>query len=190
MRQSRPAPAEWDGTDRALRDLPFGAPLQRRGRLLAGYRDASFLARPDTHRTKVWHVAVISRRLAVGGGATGVGAACDPVRIMLGGLGYVAAAAVEALGPLPAARLPAAVAGRGRPGRSYGGGRVTAKDRRRPAAVAIMLSLLYLAGVVCVVAGTAAEHGMDGPRVTVVVGSLLLIGAGVYTFAAFPGRKR
>lgn len=79
----RPAGVEWD--DDVLATAEHGAPLLSRGRLLAGYRDASFLACPDTATAKRWHVVVVSHTVAIGGGAMGEAAACDPTRIMLGG---------------------------------------------------------------------------------------------------------
>lgn len=80
----RPAGIEWDDDD--VPDAEHGAPLLWDGRLLAGYRDARFLNCPDARTIKRWHVAVVSHRYAVAGGSTEVTAACDPRRIMLGGL--------------------------------------------------------------------------------------------------------
>jgi hypothetical protein len=54
------------------------------GRLLAGCRDAAFLSSPDVHSIKGQYVVVASRQIAIGGGATGLAAACDPRRIMIG----------------------------------------------------------------------------------------------------------
>ena len=47
----RPAGVEWD--DDVLATAEHGAPLLSRGRLLAGYRDASFLACPDTATARI-----------------------------------------------------------------------------------------------------------------------------------------
>jgi hypothetical protein len=80
----RPAGVEWDCDD--VPDAEHGAPLLWDGRLLAGYRDARFLSCPDARTVKQWHVAVVSHRYAVAGGSMEVTAACDPRRIMLGGL--------------------------------------------------------------------------------------------------------
>jgi hypothetical protein len=79
----RPDPAEWSGDEF---DLPFphGTPLLFDGRLQAGWRDASFLNSPDVHSIKARHVVVASRQIAIGGGARGLAAACDPRRIMIG----------------------------------------------------------------------------------------------------------
>lgn len=79
----RPDPAEWSGDES---DLPFehGTPLLIDGRLQAGWRDATFLDRPDVHSIKARHVVVASHRIGPGTGATGLAAACDPRRIMIG----------------------------------------------------------------------------------------------------------
>jgi hypothetical protein len=79
----RPDPAEWSGDEF---DLPFphGTPLLFDGRLQAGWRDATFLSSPDVHSIKARHVVVASHQIAIGGGATGLAAACDPRRIMIG----------------------------------------------------------------------------------------------------------
>lgn len=78
----RPDPAEWSGDEY---DLPFlhGTPLLFQGRLQAGWRDASFVNCPDVHSIKARHVVVASRQIALGSGATGLAAACDPRRIMI-----------------------------------------------------------------------------------------------------------
>ncbi|MFG2162791.1 hypothetical protein [Streptomyces olivaceus] len=60
-----------------------GAPVVRRGELAAATRDASYLSSPNTRADVQMHAAVVTRRYAVGGGLTGIGAACDPVRILL-----------------------------------------------------------------------------------------------------------
>jgi hypothetical protein len=80
---TRPAPAEWSGGEF---DLPFphGTPLLFGGRLQAGWRDASFLSSPNVRTIKARHVVVASRQIAIGAGATGIAAACDPRRIMIG----------------------------------------------------------------------------------------------------------
>lgn len=78
----RPPPAEWDGDSYNLTAHPHGTPLTINGKLQAATRDATFLARPDTHTTKVRHIVVASHHLAIAGGTTGPAAACDPTRIM------------------------------------------------------------------------------------------------------------
>ncbi|TGN72258.1 hypothetical protein E5083_30460 [Streptomyces bauhiniae] len=60
-----------------------GAPVVRRGELAAATRDASYLSSPNTRADVQLHAAVVTRRYAVGSGLTGIGAACDPVRILL-----------------------------------------------------------------------------------------------------------
>lgn len=83
----RPAAVEWTG-DR-YDDIPgaeHGAPLLWDGHLIAGYRDARYLSKPDATTVKQWHIAVVSHEYAVAGGTTEVTAACDPRRIMLGGM--------------------------------------------------------------------------------------------------------
>ncbi|MEU4231124.1 hypothetical protein AB0F17_43105 [Nonomuraea sp. NPDC026600] len=84
---TRPASIEWTG-DRydILPDSEHGAPLLLGGRLVAGYRDARYLNHRDAHTVKQWHVAVVSHEYAVAGGIAEISAACDPRRIMLGGL--------------------------------------------------------------------------------------------------------
>jgi hypothetical protein len=79
----RPDPAEWSGDEDDL-PLPHGAPLLFDGRLQAGWRDATFPRSPDIHSIKARHVVVASRQIAIGGGDTGLAAARDPRRIMIG----------------------------------------------------------------------------------------------------------
>lgn len=76
----RPAPQD-SGT--AWSDTVHGAPTVWRGELAAGHRDASFLSRPDVHSDKALHAMVFTHRYAVGGGMDGLGAACNPVHILL-----------------------------------------------------------------------------------------------------------
>ncbi|WP_433357657.1 hypothetical protein ACQP25_44695 (plasmid) [Microtetraspora malaysiensis] len=68
-----------------LTTADHGAPLLREGRLLAGYRDATFVDCPNVSTVKQWHIVVVSHRVAIGGGTVAEAAACDPRRIMLGG---------------------------------------------------------------------------------------------------------
>ncbi|MFF0754359.1 hypothetical protein [Streptomyces sp. NPDC004267] len=79
--ERRPAPVNNDVES----PVPHGSPALWGGELAALYRDASFLARPDTRTAKQAHVAVFSTELTTrGGGSLGVlAAACDPSRIML-----------------------------------------------------------------------------------------------------------
>lgn len=60
-----------------------GAPVVWGGELAAGHRDASFLSRPDIHSDKALHAMVFTHRYAVGSGVDGLGAACNPVHILL-----------------------------------------------------------------------------------------------------------
>lgn len=60
-----------------------GAPVVWNGELAAGHRDASFLSRPDVSSDKALHAMVFTHRYAVGAGMDGLGAACNPVHILL-----------------------------------------------------------------------------------------------------------
>lgn len=60
-----------------------GAPVARHGELAAATRDASYLRSPNTRADTHLHVAVFTRQYAVGSGMAGIGAACDPTRILL-----------------------------------------------------------------------------------------------------------
>lgn len=66
-------------------DTVHGAPLARRGELAAATRDATFLSSPSLRiGGGQVHVAVHTHRYAVtSGGMRGLGAACDPVHILL-----------------------------------------------------------------------------------------------------------
>lgn len=66
---SRPEPAEWSGDEYDVR-FPDGTPLLIYGRLQAGIRDISSVARPDTSRPKARHVVIASAGL--------LAAACNP----------------------------------------------------------------------------------------------------------------
>ncbi|WP_433860189.1 hypothetical protein [Streptomyces kronopolitis] len=79
--QRRPAPVD-NGAKSAV---PHGSPALWGGELAALYRDASFLRSPNTRTDKQAHVAVFSTGLTTRGGGSlgGLGAACDPGRIML-----------------------------------------------------------------------------------------------------------
>lgn len=62
--------------------VPHGTPLLADGLMVAAWRDASFLSRPDVRTIKACHVVVASHRYAVGGGMAVAAAACSPTQIM------------------------------------------------------------------------------------------------------------
>lgn len=65
----RPEPAEWSGGEYDVR-FPDGTPLLVDGRLQAGVRDISSVARPDTRRPKARHAVIAYAGL--------LAAACNP----------------------------------------------------------------------------------------------------------------
>ncbi|ANZ14436.1 hypothetical protein SNOUR_05585 [Streptomyces noursei ATCC 11455] len=82
MTQKRPLSAECADFDDVGKH-EHGAPLLRNGRLQAGWREASFLRRPDVYSIKARHVVVASHRYAVAGGMVTAAAACSPTQIAI-----------------------------------------------------------------------------------------------------------
>ncbi|WP_330335614.1 hypothetical protein OHS33_38935 (plasmid) [Streptomyces sp. NBC_00536] len=78
--ERRPAPQSISADGEPV---AHGAPALYRGQLAASSRDATYLSSPNVHGDKSSHVAVFTERYLVGGGMHGIGAACDPVHILM-----------------------------------------------------------------------------------------------------------
>ncbi|MFJ5121877.1 hypothetical protein [Kitasatospora sp. NPDC088548] len=79
----RPDPVECEDFDDPPATIPHGAPLLSGGKLVGGYRDATFVSCPDVYSIKARHIVVMSHEYNVAGGERLAAAACDPRRIAI-----------------------------------------------------------------------------------------------------------